>query len=183
MNVDEMIRRKGWCGLRNAERGVCFRLAGHDGDLHVTEAGTEWNAELTDEERLAPIESMISPPTRTRPGDQVLPDGDESLTDDQEFLIEAVKQRRELGIERYGQGHRPFNGRDTFQDLFDEQLDFMVYLTSLRRMAEASQEEVVDVIAAELGKNGFQPIVATAMADQIHVRLQSWIAAKMMEGK
>jgi len=177
VRVDQQIRRKGWCGLMSEHRGACYRPV-HDDDLHVTEAGDEWHAELTDMERRVPIE-----PTRTRPGDQVLPDGDETLSSDQEFLIEAVQRRRELGVERYGQEHRPFNGRDTLQDLFEEQLDFMVYLTSLKRMSEASREEVVLVIATELGKNGFQEIVSTAMADQIYVRLQSWLAAKMMEGQ
>lgn len=128
-----------------------------------------------------PLKSAEAPlPTKQREGDQVLPTGDESLVDDQALLIQDIEERRQVGIERYGQGHRPFNGRDTFQDMYEEQLDFLVYLRSVRRMVEASDEEVIKVIAAELRKNGFQYIVCDAMAERIYIRLSSWIAGVMM---
>lgn len=122
----------------------------------------------------------MSEPTKQREGDQVLPTGDESIVDDQQLLIDDIEARRQVGIERYGQGHRPFNGRNTFEDLYEEQLDFLVYLRSVKRMTEAQDEDIIGVIAAELQKNGFQPVVCNAMAEQIYNRLSSWIAGIMM---
>src|SRR5206468_112542 len=89
-------------------------------------------------------------PTRTRPGDQRLPDGDESKPDDQLRLIADIETRRQLGVERYGQAHRTFNGRDTLQDWYDEQLDRLVYARSLVTMAQATREDLVEVMIREL---------------------------------
>lgn len=89
----------------------------------------------------------VAQPTKQRPGDQVIPDGDESLIDDQQLLIDDITARRQVGIERYGQGHRPFNGRDTLRDFYEEQLDGLVYLRSIVRMVETRKEELVPVVA------------------------------------
>ena len=123
---------------------------------------------------------------RIRPGDQVLPDGDESLVDDQQILIDEIVQRRKLGIERYGQGHRPFNGRDTLQDLFEEQLDFMVYLTSIRRMASATREDLVEIVhdlLADMWPSaaGGSDLIHQVFAEQVVDRVMGWVAAQIME--
>lgn len=94
----------------------------------------------------------VTEPTKQREGDQVLPDGDESLVDDQQLIIDDIEARRQVGIQRYGQGHRPFNGRDTLQDLYEEQLDLLVYLRSIKRMAEAAREELVEVVEEALAR-------------------------------
>lgn len=120
-------------------------------------------------------------PTKQREGDQVLPSGDESLVDDQQLVIADIEKRRQVGISRYGQGHRPFNGRDTLEDVYEEQLDLLVYLRSIKRMAGATQEDVIEAISVELRKAGFQPIIVDALALSIQQRLQGWIAANIMK--
>ena len=45
-----------------------------------------------------------------------------------ESVIEDMKARDELGLQRYGTRLQPFNGRDSMQDLFEELLDAVVYL-------------------------------------------------------
>lgn len=125
--------------------------------------------------------AMPTEPTKQRPGDQVLPSGDESLVDDQQLVIDDIEARRQVGIERYGQGHRPFNGRDTLEDVYEEQLDLLVYLRSIKRMAEATEQDVIAAIAVELRAAGFQEIVVAALAIQIHKRLQGWVAANIMD--
>ena len=124
--------------------------------------------------------AIFAEPTKQRRGDQVLPTGDASLEDDQALLIRDIEARRQVGIERYGQGHRPFNGRDTLQDLYEEQLDLLVYLRSIKRMADASEDEIIEVIARELATNGFQHITAWAMAEQVYKRIQGWVAANII---
>lgn len=86
-------------------------------------------------------------PTKQREGDQVLPSGDESIEDDQALLIADIEARRQVGIERYGQGHRPFNGRNTIQDFYEEMIDGAVYAKSLLRAREATRTELIDVVA------------------------------------
>lgn len=118
-------------------------------------------------------------PTKQRPGDQVLPSGDESLADDQALLIQDIEERRQVGISRYGQGHRPFNGRDTLKDMYEEQLDLLVYLRSVVRMAEATRDDLIQAVA-----KGFHPEPdgedeANAM---IAVdRIMGWVAAHIIE--
>lgn len=128
-------------------------------------------------------EHRLRPPSRTRPGDQRLPDGDESIIDDQQVLIEAIEERRKLGIERYGQGHRPFNGRDTLQDLFEEHLDGLVYLTSLRRQAQATRADLIELVRKELEslwsiEAGATPVIYEAFAERIVDRLMGWVVGQ-----
>jgi hypothetical protein len=116
-------------------------------------------------------------PTKQRDGDQVLPSGDERLVDDQALLIADIEARRQVGIERYGQGHRPFNGRDTLLDMYEEQLDFLVYLRSLRRMSEATRDELIEVAARALHPEPDGEDLATA---QIVVdRIMGYITTSM----
>lgn len=126
-------------------------------------------------------------PTKQREGDQRLPDGDEDLVDDQQLLIDDIQVRRQVGIDRYGQGHRPFNGRDTLEDLYEEQLDFLVYLRSIKRMHESSRDELVATVAAELAalwpsEAGGSDIVHSAFAEKIIDRLQGWVAGMLING-
>lgn len=122
----------------------------------------------------------MSAPTRTRPGDQVLPTGDESIPDDQSLIIADLEERRRLGIERYGQGHRPFNGRDTLLDMYEEQLDLLVYLRSIRRSSEATREELVTVVARAIevipAANDVGQIAEVAVD-----RIMSWVAANIIK--
>lgn len=116
---------------------------------------------------------------RTRAGDQPIPDGDESLADDQSLLIEDIEARRQVGIGRYGQGHRPFNGRDTLRDMYEEDLDKLVYLRSIVRMAAATREELV----AEVGRALYDPKRRDkhpgVSDEEIAVdRIMGWVTAK-----
>lgn len=67
---------------------------------------------------------------RQRPGDQPLPiDSNNPVIHD--LVIEDVRKRLELGISRYGQGLKAFDGRDTLKDIYDEQLDAACYIRKL----------------------------------------------------
>lgn len=133
-------------------------------------------------------ECVMRPALRTRPEDQRLPDGDESVPDDQSLLIADIEARRKVGIARYGQGHRPFNGRDTLRDLYEEQMDLMVYLRSIVRMAEADREALVEAVTDALAKaekekpHWFETADHSDMAGVAVDRLMGWVAAQRMQG-
>ena len=64
---------------------------------------------------------------KLRDGDQPLP-----VVNDREYVQTAVirdfEARTAVGIERYGTGLQPFNGRDALRDAYEEALDLAVYL-------------------------------------------------------
>lgn len=92
----------------------------------------------------------VPEPTKQRAGDQVIPTGDESEPDVQSLLIADVLARRQVGVERYGQGLRTFNGRDTLLDAFEEALDLTTYLRSLLEMQRVSRDRMREVVRAEV---------------------------------
>lgn len=139
---------------------------------------------MTAEGRQDHLDYWATPPTRTRPGDQRLPDGDESIPDDQELLIRDIEERRLLGISRYGQGHRPFNGRNTLLDLYHERLDEMVYMRSIVRMADASRDDLVKVVTSAFDKYDYDRAEGLDLDNQdlaeIAVdRIMGWVAAQL----
>jgi len=86
--------------------------------------------ELTDLDRLLEIATINQP----RPTKNNAPPVDErlirTLKDNQlDELALMVKARSDLGLDRYGDRLRPFNGRDALVDLMQELLDAMFYIT------------------------------------------------------
>lgn len=116
---------------------------------------------------------------RTRPEDQRLPDGDESLDDDQSLLIADIEERRKVGVQRYGQGHRPFNGRDTLQDAYEEMLDHLVYLRSIVRMAAATRDDLIEAVTVAISKE--RPLEIDKAAEIAVDRIMGWVAAKTID--
>lgn len=45
-----------------------------------------------------------------------------------DLVVEDIKQRDEIGIERYGTRLQPFNNRNPLIDAYQEALDLVVYL-------------------------------------------------------
>lgn len=68
-----------------------------------------------------------------------------------EVVIEALRQRLEVGIRRYGQPLQAFNGRDAAQDAFEEILDLSVYLAQIR-IEMAAMREVLDHAATYIAQ-------------------------------
>ncbi len=64
---------------------------------------------------------------RLREGDQPLPKAADGAIM-HELLIEMLRSRLALGIERYGQPLRAFNGRNAARDALEEAVDLSVYL-------------------------------------------------------
>lgn len=64
---------------------------------------------------------------KQRPGDQPLPVVNDS-PDVQSMVIEDIRARREVGIERYGTALQVGNGRDSLRDLYEELLDATCYV-------------------------------------------------------
>lgn len=53
---------------------------------------------------------------------------DNKYPDVWELVLKDMSARNNFGKEKYGVGLKPFNGRDTLQDAYEEALDLCVYL-------------------------------------------------------
>lgn len=85
---------------------------------------------------------MADEPTKQRPGDQPLPTVNDE-TDIQSLVMADIRERREVGISRYGTALQPFNGRDPLQDLYEELIDAAMYTKQL--MVERDRRNQVRV--------------------------------------
>ncbi|PPS89536.1 hypothetical protein [Streptomyces sp. MH60] len=74
---------------------------------------------------------------RQRSGDQPLPaEGQENV---QDKLIDLIKERRDLGVQRYGRPLQTFNGRNAVRDALEEALDLSTYLMQVEMEKKATQ--------------------------------------------
>lgn len=125
---------------------------------------------------------------RQRPEDQILPSGDEAIPDDQSLVIADIETRREVGITRYGQGHRPFNGRNTLLDAYEESLDGAVYLRSLLRARATTKGDLIDHLGHALDKISKEYAAAgeyhiDRMAAELADRVTDYVTLKIEEAK
>jgi hypothetical protein len=67
---------------------------------------------------------------RQRAGDQPLPTvNDHPII--QDLVVADIAARLKVGIQRYGTGLQPHNGRDALRDLYEELLDAATYTRQL----------------------------------------------------
>lgn len=69
-----------------------------------------------------------------------------NLKTTQEMVIEDLKARLKLGMERYGVGLQPFNGRNSLQDLYEEILDGAVYVRNEMREQNSYRNALLTII-------------------------------------
>lgn len=81
---------------------------------------------------------------KQRPGDQPLPTPNQHA-DIQSQVIADIKERRQVGISRYGTALQPFNGRDALRDLYEELLDGAMYV----RQAMVERDAAVQAALAQ----------------------------------
>jgi hypothetical protein len=56
-----------------------------------------------------------------------------------DLVIEDIKQRKQLGIERYGVALQAHNGRDNLQDAYEEAQDLTLYIKA--EMVQRQKQE------------------------------------------
>jgi hypothetical protein len=110
---------------------------------------------------------------KLRPGDQPLPKVNNAL--DCQMTLQArldddIPARRKIGIERYGTGLQPFNGRDVARDAYEEWLDLGMYIEQWRRERATLIEFLEDL--ATYGTDGQTPNRAAELLRGMGVELQ-----------
>lgn len=93
----------------------------------------------------------------------------------QDELIDLIRRRKQLGIERYGVGLQVDNGRDVVQDALEEALDLSIYLMSVsitRNLVAKVLKHVRDEHRAHTHASGDQ--VCFTCADRTMMTPQSF---------
>jgi hypothetical protein len=88
---------------------------------------------------------VVDFPTKTREGDQPLPEVREGGGFIQDLVIEDIEARKQVGISRYGTPLQSFNGRNVDQDLYEELIDATTYLRQRLVERHALNEAVTDL--------------------------------------
>ncbi len=73
-----------------------------------------------------------------REGDQPLPTPNDR-PDIQSLVLEDIRERRNVGIQRYGTALQPHNGRDALRDAYEEALDLVMYLRQMMEERDGEQ--------------------------------------------
>lgn len=68
---------------------------------------------------------------KNRPEDQQLPIVQNEQSFIQDMVINDIRDRKELGISRYGTALQANNGRDMAKDAYEEAMDLTIYLKGL----------------------------------------------------
>jgi hypothetical protein len=92
------------------------------------------------------FDTAIPKPSRTRPEDQRLPVASGAPISHR-LVQDDLEARLQVGIQRYGQPLQAHNGRNSFQDAFEEVLDLSVYLKTLQVEREYYAEVLRDLLA------------------------------------
>jgi hypothetical protein len=87
-------------------------------------------------------DESVNDPIKQRKGDQRLPDSGADGLCVQDEIIAMMEESKRVGIERYGQTLKPFNGRRGTQDLVEEARDLLVYAMQLHMEANASGDQL-----------------------------------------
>ncbi len=121
----------------------------------------------------------MSEPTKQRAGDQVLPNGIGACVQDR--IIAEMEDSKAVGMVRYGQTLRTFNGRRSIQDVREEARDLLVYLTQIEMESQATQAELEAVVAEEILRQvpTLLPISARAAAGPVVARIMGHVSGMM----
>jgi hypothetical protein len=96
---------------------------------------------------------------RQRDGDQPLPtEGQENV---QDRLLGLIKERRALGVQRYGRPLQTFNGRNAIRDLIEELLDGATYAMQVEMEQEALKVGVRGALKLHAADQGLCRTCAT----------------------
>lgn len=102
---------------------------------------------------------------KKREGDQDLPLANNKPVA-HDLVIQDLLARKAVGIQRYGQGLQPFNGRDTLRDMYEETLDMAAYFRALLMMRDATDSDIRDTLTATLGQE-VAGTVSALLADRL----------------
>lgn len=145
-------------------------------------------------------------PTKQRDGDQVLPAGGLDVVQDEiiahlDHWVESgtmtpedagimrtiMEESKRVGLERYGQYLKTFDGRLNIRDLGDELRDALVYVTKLQMTALADKEALVRMVTEAIdrefisgGAVDTRAFYAGAIAEVAVDRILDWVLTQKM---
>lgn len=163
--------------VEEAERYFGGRRTIALGDLRPDEEGGVWS-HVYYGGRWLPLTPEPPLPTKRRDGDQVIPTGEGVSV--QDMIIAEMERSKEVGLARYGQTLKTFNGRRTLLDVHEEVRDLHVYLTQVMAEADADTARIARMIhtAIEEWCESEDPASSHELASQIALSLEGWLVGK-----
>lgn len=133
--ADVMVAMMSCTDCRNGNHLSCDMIVANEGAVDARDfvdtgcACFKANVEIHEE---VPFEYHEPPaePTKQRPEDQRLPE-QSGFPLSHRLLQDDIESRLLVGIQRYGRGLQAMNGRDTFQDMYEELIDAAVYARTI----------------------------------------------------
>ena len=124
---------------------------------------------------------QMSGKSKQREGDQILPVGGETCI--QDVVIDQMIESKRVGTERYGSPLMSFNSRRSIQDAQEEARDLMVYLTQVTVEAEATRDELVQIVAQKFAPRyesagGLTEVVRKALAETAVDAVMGWVVGQ-----
>lgn len=133
----------------------------------------------------APIEQRSGKDRRTDEHDQPTPDGNTEYPDIQTLVLQDIEARRWVGIQRYGQGLKMFNGRDSLQDLYEELLDAAIYTRGMMEIRNAHRDRLIEVgagaLQAALERDGVGPGDMVGLTEEATVNMTTAIVDRLLD--
>jgi len=80
--------------------------------------------------------------------DQPVPHGQGTAI--QALVIEDMKERMEVGLDRYGEYLKKFNGRDALVDIYQELIDGVVYIRQVIEEEKSLRYMLIKMFEAEM---------------------------------
>jgi hypothetical protein len=185
----------------------CIRESDHPG-WHEGGSGERWEPSGDYIAEFIPGEPYgdTAEPTKQRDGDQVLPAGGDRAVQvevlrrvgewveagkitaaEGEMLRGVYAESIRVGVERYGQPLRTFDGRLNIRDLADELRDGLAYVTKMQMIAEADKPTLVRMVAEAIhkefisgGESDTRAFYAEAIAGVAVDRILDWVLLQRM---
>lgn len=70
-----------------------------------------------------------------------------------DLVIKDMKDRKKLGLKRYGVALQANNGRDSLQDLYEELLDACIYIKQVLEEDRLMMKKIIKKLEKKTGKN------------------------------
>jgi hypothetical protein len=124
-------------------------------------------------------------PSKSREGDQRLPDGAGECVQDR--VIAEMQESKKVGLQRYGSTLKTFNGRRGVQDIQEEARDLFIYLTQLRMESETNRDVIIRLVAEEIiehfvrGGEDYDNTVVLIFAKDVVDRIYGHFATQIVQ--
>lgn len=152
----------------------CFEQSPRDHGINMEELNQPTKQRVGDQ-ILPPVVSDDEPSVQDRLVDKIHKAKEQGLIDGEDEdiarVIEAIQASKERGKRRYGTYLHTFNDRDILQDIIEEAMDLLVYMSSMQDARDATRQKVITEVVEAMDRH-----LRAAPDSKVTVRLVAEVA-------